>query len=113
MTRSLELDADGDLKKVRGTVAMVDSTAQRVTTRLRMLLGEWFLDLSDGTPYLQTIFAKQSTLELARSAIAARVRGTEGVRAVRAVVLDADRATRRLRATVYAVGPNGDFEVRA
>jgi hypothetical protein len=50
--------------------------AQQVKTRLLLWLGEFFLDTSDGTPYLQDIIGVNTNYDLQ---IQARILGTEGV----------------------------------
>lgn len=111
MTLQLQIDADGDLVMERGNLVLVDDVAQRVTTRLRMLLGEWFLDTADGTPYLQQILVKNPNLDHVRSALRARVLNTPGVRGIRTFELSLDRVRRKLSVEMQAFGPLGLFEV--
>lgn len=55
-----------------------DAPAQAVKTRLELWQGEWFLDNTEGTPYLASIVGKHSQSE-ADAAIKERVTGTQGV----------------------------------
>ena len=55
-----------------------DAPAQAVKTRLLLWLGEWFLDTTEGTPYLEGIIGKHSQAT-ADSTIQARVSGTQGI----------------------------------
>ena len=59
--RDLLLGAGGDLSVSNGQLALTDSfsthAAQRIAIRLRMFMGEWFLDTNAGTPYFQQILS--------------------------------------------------------
>lgn len=56
------------------------AVGQAVQTRLRLWLGEWFLDIEAGTLYMQSVLGKHS-LEAADRTIQARVLGTQGLTA--------------------------------
>ena len=53
-----------------------DVVAQQVYTRLNLWYGEWFLDTSDGTPYLEDILGFGTNYDLE---IKSRILGTQGV----------------------------------
>lgn len=55
-----------------------EAVGQSVKTRLRLWLGEWFLNIDDGTLYLQGVLGKYS-LEQANVTIQNRVVTTTGV----------------------------------
>lgn len=52
--------------------------AQAVVQRLRLLQGEWFLDLAEGTPYVGGVLGKH-TRETYDPVIRARILETQGV----------------------------------
>jgi len=72
--------------------------AQAVVSRLRLLAGEWFLDLTEGTPYVGGVFGKQ-TRESYDPVIRARILDTDGVTAITKYESSFDGDTRKL--TVY------------
>jgi len=62
-----------------GVPFLVDSpacVAQAISTRLKLWQGEWFLDTTAGTPWLQKILAKSSNPE---AYIRKAILGTTGV----------------------------------
>jgi len=57
----LRLGADGDLEVKNGSLHLTsgdEAVRQHLQQRLRMFLGEWFLDLDRGVPYFQDILVK-------------------------------------------------------
>jgi hypothetical protein len=74
---------------------LVDSpsaVAQAVQTRLALSQGEWFLDLTEGTPY-DTKILGENTQSVYDQAIQERILGTSGVVGIAdySSVLDQDR----------------------
>lgn len=55
-----------------------DAVAQAVETRLRMALGEWWLDTTDGTPWLQSVL-QNNTQATRDPALQNRILGTTGL----------------------------------
>lgn len=55
-----------------------EAVAQSVKTRLQLWINEWFLNVEEGTPFLQGILGKHDK-ELADAAIQDRVLNTIGV----------------------------------
>lgn len=73
-----------------------ESVAQRVKTRLLLLLNEWFLDTDAGVPYLQDVAVKPANLPLAEAVIKQTILDTDGVQEVRSFSMALDPNTRRL-----------------
>lgn len=55
-----------------------EAVAQAVQTRLKLWEGEWFIDITEGTPYLSGIMGKY-TFETIDQLIKMRILGTLGV----------------------------------
>lgn len=89
-----------------------EAPGQAVKTRLLLWLGEWFLDISDGTQYMLGILGKHSKFE-ADTTIQQRILGTQGVTQIDNYDSVIDPVTRGMTvtckiSTIY--GPT-DFEI--
>jgi hypothetical protein len=78
-----------------------EAVAQAVQTRLGLWQGEWFLDLTAGTPYLNKILGVHPQ-PIYDAAISARILETPGMIALAEYASQHDAATRAL--TVQATG---------
>lgn len=80
--RYRKLDSSGDCSFGRSALDFISDTpetvAQAVRTRLLLLRGEWFLDVTDGTPYATEILGA-NTAQTYDLAIRERILGTQGV----------------------------------
>lgn len=72
-----------------------DAVAQAVKTRLALWYGQWFLDTTEGTPWLQSVLGKQH-LDTAGLAIRQRLLRTEGVQSLTAFDCRLNASTRRV-----------------
>lgn len=57
----------------------VEEIAQTVKTRLRLFLGEYFRDVTDGVPWWESILGKEGTLSSKEAIIKSRILRTDGV----------------------------------
>lgn len=71
-----QLDAQGDYQLGVFLSNSPATVAQAVQTRLLLWRGEWFLDVTDGTPYMQDILGHGTNYDLE---IQDRILGTTGV----------------------------------
>lgn len=80
--RYRKLTASGDYTFGNGQLDFYrdvpEAVGQAVKTRLLLWLGEWFLNISEGTPYLQGILGKYS-IETANTTIRTRALKTQGM----------------------------------
>ena len=68
-------DANGDYQ-LGQWLSGAEAVAQAVLTRLLLWRGKWFMDTSDGTPYMQDILGHGTNYDLE---IKARILGTPNV----------------------------------
>lgn len=80
--RYRKLDNTGDYSFGHGQADFYrdspECVAQAVLTRLRLFAGEWFLDVSEGTPWTQAVLGMH-TADTRGPALRERILNTEGV----------------------------------
>lgn len=78
-------DENGDYTFGQGdNTFLIDSpeaVAQAVKTRFELWRGQWFLDLTEGTPYIQSVLGKQRS-DFYILAIRERILDTQGVNSI-------------------------------
>lgn len=76
------LSADGDYTFGNGNldfyIDIPEAVAQAVKTSLLLWLGEWYLDVTAGVPYMQSVIGKHSQ-DLADSTLVAQISQVQGV----------------------------------
>lgn len=97
--RYRKLTADGDYSFGNGQLDfwrdVPEAVSQSVKTRILLWLGEWFLDTTEGTPFMQGILGKYSK-ETADVVIQDRVLSTTGVVDIQNYVSSLNPDTRRM-----------------
>jgi hypothetical protein len=93
------LDENGDYKFGNGSADFLKNSpptvAQHVATRLKLLQSEWFLDLTEGTPWKTRVLGTD-TMSTYNMAIRERILNTEGVTGIAAYSSSLNRDTREL-----------------
>lgn len=101
-------DANGDYTIGRGTANFlannVFAVRQLIETRLRLWEGEWFLDLTEGTPYKEEILG-YGTSSLRDMAVKNRILGTQGVTGIVAYNSDVNTTTRNFTVSGTVMTP--------
>lgn len=113
-----KLTPDGDYMFGHGMNDFyVDGQAvgQAVKTRLKLLYGEWWEDLTLGVPMFQGIIGRRGTpanVKTAELIISDAIKGTEGVVSIHALNVDYNSVTRRMsyRATIQTEYSTVDIE---
>lgn len=100
--RYRKLSASGDYT-LGGQAAFYVNTpeavAQAVSTRLRLWLGEWFVDTTDGMPWLTDVLGKRFQGRNPDAVIKERILGTQGVLEIASYSSDFNGETRKLSVT--------------
>jgi hypothetical protein len=86
---------EGDLSVVNNAFVMLENTEtvkeatkQLLRSRLRTFLGEWFLDITEGTPYFEDIFKKNPDFAIVLEAFKTRILGTDGIDSIDSYEMD-------------------------
>lgn len=75
-----------------------ECVAQAIKTRFELWYGQWFLNVTTGTPWIQSVLGKQSP-EVYNIAIRQRILETEGVLSITEFDTTLNTATRRVTFT--------------
>lgn len=97
--RLLQPDGDITTQGVQFTSGL-DEVEQTIRTRLRLFLGEYFRDITDGTPWFEQILGKGVSVDTRDAAIRNRVARTPGVIRLTSYVADFDVNTRKYSVTI-------------
>jgi len=95
-------DDDGDYTFGQGDdtwlINSAEAVAQAVKTRFLLWYGQWFLDTTAGTPWIQSVLGKQKP-ETYNLAIRQRILETQGVNSIQSFNTDVNTTTRRVTFT--------------
>lgn len=95
---SRALNSNNDIFVSNGRISVVTEgaqVAQHVRTRLLFYLKEWFLDLSAGTEWFESVFVKPVNLATIESVIKARIANTPELSAIRSFEMSIPDPTNR------------------
>lgn len=91
--------ATGDFILQDNDLMIIDNAervAQQILITLRFWLGEWFLDTTQGVPYLEYILVKNPNINHVRQILTEAILSVEGVQTINDMTLDFDQRNRRL-----------------
>ncbi len=97
--KDLKLTQDGDLAIELFDLALVDGreqVAQRMKTRLKTFLGEWFLDTTVGVPYFEDILVKNPDTELVNAVLQEQILLDAEITEILTFTADYNNATRKV-----------------
>lgn len=111
---ALNSDHDLDVKGIDlWLVDGAEQVRQQLLIKLKLWVGEWFLDTEFGTPYLQSILGKQLTLSGAVAAIKKSILEVEGVLTIQEFTYDFSSSARKLTVDFSVNTAFGVVEVSA
>lgn len=110
--RVRRLNDEGDLM-TRGQMFIYerDAIAQTAKTRLKLFLGEYFRDITDGTPWFQKILGKYENLNAVEAILRRRISRTQGIIRIITFDLDFDLDTRELKVHSEVLTEFGILEI--
>jgi len=88
---------DGDIALVNSQIQMIsglDEMAQKVDNCLNSFKGDWFLDLTLGVPYFQTILQKGTTDDQIEAILTDYIASIEGVITILSFEIETNKSTR-------------------
>jgi len=111
--RKLSASGDYTLGSNAFLVDSPDAVGQAVETRLALWLGEWFVDITDGTPWNEQVLGKRLPGRNPDAAIKERILGTQGVSEIVSYSSSFDGNSRKLSvaATINTVYGTTTIEV--
>lgn len=104
---------DGDLLIENGDLQIVvgiDGIKQDLHQRLGCFVNEWFLDLSDGLPYYESILVKNPSSQVVEGIFQDRILSTPGVLEILSFNFDYDPKARSLKVEFEARCQDGIIE---
>lgn len=109
--RTRKLDSNGD-PVISGTVWLydIDAIAQTIQTRLNLFSGEFWRDVTEGTPWIGSILGKnnaQKTVQAKASILKSRILDTDGVLSILEWENDFDYSDRKFTVTATVLTEYG------
>ena len=99
LPKSFLMTSSGDLSLAKGislTEDLPTYVRQKILSRLRFFLGEWFLDRRQGVPYWERVFVVSPDISFLTSLYRRIILGTRGVGGLESIALRFDKKTRTL-----------------
>lgn len=110
LVRDYLLDSDGNRVLERGDQAFASgaqAVKQGIECRVRMFLGEYWMDQSVGVPWIQSVLIRNPNVLLVKSEIAKAIVATPDVSSAVSTAFSQDTAARTASATFEAASIYG------
>ncbi len=103
-----KLDEKGDIvTQGAGFTSGLEEVEQTIRTRLHLFLGEYFRDITDGTPWFEQIIGKGTSLDIKEAVLRARIARTPNVIRLTSFSTEFDVDTRKYTVTAGALTTYG------
>jgi len=111
--RSLAVDPHGNNflrnnRQLRHTESRLEYLQQKVRTVLSLFLGEWFLDVSIGIPYIPTTDNRSAHRRLIESRVQTKIMAIDGIRRLHSFATEFDPRDRTFSVRFVAETDSGD-----
>jgi len=109
----IKLDSTGDLDIENYDLVLIDELdriRQQLQIKLRLFLGEWYLDINQGIPYFQDVLEKNPDPVKLQSIFKAAIIGVPDVNRLLDFKLEIDGSTRELNLTFKVDTTYGPIE---
>lgn len=109
-----KIDENGDYVFGNNQGDYLSDTAaigQAIATKLRMLYGEWFEDVSVGLPYFQSMLGQVSNDQIKRvlsMSVTQALQDMEDVQGIKSITIDYDNVNRILKMQVDVTTSQGE-----
>lgn len=87
-----------------------DKVAQQIKMTLLTFLGEWFLNITFGVPYLEEILIKNPKLPTVENILRFKIKDVPDVQRIESFAMDFDRRNRTLRVDFVATTQLGPIK---
>ena len=108
---NLQLDSSGDIFTRNYGLARIsgnEQMAQRISTRLKLLLGEWFLDTGQGVPWFERILVKSPNRAIVQGVLKRTIIQTPGVNELVSFDIRENTVSRKIVVSFAVTTNNGE-----
>lgn len=105
------IDGSGDISPGEGFVPGAEAVANAVRWSLKLILGEYFRDITDGLDVFGVVLSKQASQQAGEAAIRSRIMSTDGVKSILAFELSKNIQERAVSIKCVIMTEYGETEV--
>lgn len=110
----IKVDSNREFVIENGDLVLIDggeALAQKLSIKLKFVLGEWFTNVTYGIPYLQYIWVKNPDLTVIESLLKSAILEEAGVRELASFVMSYNAQARSLRVNFSVITDFGTLSL--